>query len=672
MDVILANSQKQLHGAIPAVRSYDQKFYSLNQWWGKINLVGKINSQKVAPSILEQMQDTQQKFSELQTHLVFHLVKEHLQKRIAEDQNKSQVAIDILIRNLFERTADVGFLATDADIRSFLSLSSKQDIDKSTMYRRLEEYRQKYSVYDDIIILDCDGRIRVRLDQQDDMLQSFDSLIEQTLKSKHDYVETFRHSDLQRKKKQTLIYSCAIKASDSPQAETLGVLCLCFRFQDEMEGIFVNLLPENSSSKLMILDENGEVIASSHPRHFPLGKVFKKVKSPEMITIKNQTFLSMIRPTTGYEGFFGLGWSGQVLTPLNEAFKHHEKSNAIELSAADLQEFPLFSAELKHIHKSAVLVKEDLSLVVLNGIITSARQNAVEFMPVLQEIKKIGEDIASIFSDSLGNLQSIVVSSRLSDVKFNAALAADIMDRNLYERANDCRWWALTTAFRRILAKDMISAQEQQVLHDILRQINELYTVYTNLYLYDKNGRIVAVSNIEHKHLIGDTVESNSAAQKTLQIKHSQQYSVSEFVKSKQYADRRTYIYNAAITDLEQQSILGGIGVVFDSEPQLLAMLQGCLPTQIQDQALSGCFALYCQRDGLIISATAQAPMKVGEIFDIENSLLQFENGQQHSQLMQYRGKRYSVGIAVSKGYREYKTTGDYKNDIVSLVFVPS
>ncbi len=33
---------------------------------------------------------------------------------------KSQVAIDILIRNLFERRADIGFLATDDDIRLFL------------------------------------------------------------------------------------------------------------------------------------------------------------------------------------------------------------------------------------------------------------------------------------------------------------------------------------------------------------------------------------------------------------------------------------------------------------------------------------------------------------------------------------------------------------------------
>ena len=36
-------------------------------------------------------------------------------------RSKSQIAIDVLVRNLFERTADIGFLSTDDDIREFAS-----------------------------------------------------------------------------------------------------------------------------------------------------------------------------------------------------------------------------------------------------------------------------------------------------------------------------------------------------------------------------------------------------------------------------------------------------------------------------------------------------------------------------------------------------------------------
>ena len=53
-----------------------------------------------------------------------------------------------------------------------------------------------------------------------------------------------------------------------------------------------------------------------------------------------------------------------------------------------------------------------------------------------------------------------------------AALAMDIMDRNLYERANDCRWWALTPDFRRILSQPSISRGELSKLESILEYIN--------------------------------------------------------------------------------------------------------------------------------------------------------------------------------------------------------
>jgi len=40
---------------------------------------------------------------------------------------KAQVAVDIVIRNLFERTADIGFLATDDDIREFIRFVKSRD-----------------------------------------------------------------------------------------------------------------------------------------------------------------------------------------------------------------------------------------------------------------------------------------------------------------------------------------------------------------------------------------------------------------------------------------------------------------------------------------------------------------------------------------------------------------
>lgn len=99
-----------------------------------------------------------------------------------------------------------------------------------------------------------------------------------------------------------------------------------------------------------------------------------------------------------------------------------------------------------------------------------------------------------MFQRSIANLHKTVVSSVLEDSHFQASLAIDIMDRNLYEQANDCRWRALTSSFRELLAESELSESGRDHIPSILAYINGLYTVYTNLIVFDANGRIVAVS----------------------------------------------------------------------------------------------------------------------------------------------------------------------------------
>ena len=65
------------------------------------------------------MSATRQAFHALTTGLLNNLGNETLKKTVLEMKSKAQVAVDIMIRNLFERTADIGFLATDDDIRDY-------------------------------------------------------------------------------------------------------------------------------------------------------------------------------------------------------------------------------------------------------------------------------------------------------------------------------------------------------------------------------------------------------------------------------------------------------------------------------------------------------------------------------------------------------------------------
>ena len=199
----------------------------------------------------------------------------------------------------------------------------------------------------------------------------------------------------------------------------------------------------------------------------------------------NKIHFSKSAKTSGYQEFYGLAWQGHVMKPVATAFPEQAEGQTADKRL--VSESSYFSEELRHISRTATTIIDDLILGVLNGQIISAKRDAKEFMPVLDEIRNIGNQTKEVFDNSITNLYGTVVASLLSDVQFQAALAVDIMDRNLYERANDVRWWALTTKFRELMAQPQLNEQDRETLTAILAYINSLYTVYTNLFLFDKH-----------------------------------------------------------------------------------------------------------------------------------------------------------------------------------------
>jgi len=664
----MAKDSSQLIELMPQAYEYNVTLNNLGQWWKRVTLVGKINSLGIAATLLEDMDCTRAKLEKLQSSLISSLVEENMRKLDQELSAGSQVAIDILIRNLFERTADVGFLATDDDIRRFLLDPSPEGVQEAIV-ERLHEYTLKYSVYDEIILLNADGTVMAHLDAENPISHSNDRLICATINSNDPFVETFRHSDLQPLRRHSLIYSARITETDDPGSRLLGVLCLCFRFDDEMAGIFDNL--SKTDEIIAILDKQGETIASNDHEQLPLGSRFKEVvdQTTSVIAHENNRYLAKTARTNGYQGFYGLAWQGHIMKPAASAFAANGTDSSSKYATL-VKDASFFSDELKRINTTANTIIDDLILVVLNGQIISAKRDAKEFMPVLDEIRDIGQKTKAVFDDSINNLYNTVVSSLLSDLQFQAALAVDIMDRNLYERANDVRWWALTTRFRELMAKPRLESEDTATLTSILAYINNLYTVYTNLFIYDTEGSIVAVSNPQESQLVGTRLAMDSHFKAALSIHESQKYEVSPFETTHLYSDRPTYIYLTAVRDLTIDRAVAGIGIVFDSEPEFKAMLNDALPRNDLGEVLEGAFGVFCDGEQHVVSSTNKA-YPPGSKIKVNEQFLGLKNGQRSSAIITFEDRAYAVGAAMSQGYREYKTTGDYKNDVLGLIFVP-
>lgn len=677
---LVKKHERTLLRAMPSVKECRTLLTRLDRQWSRATLTGKINCNRIAQTLIDFIITTQENFSALKQNLIDTLVMESTQKVILEISALSQVVIDILKRNLFERTADVGFLATDDDLVRFLQNGVNDQEAVAVIEERLLEYRNKYTVYDEIIVLDTNGTVCAHLDKNNPATHSRDPLLEETLAAS-EYVETYRKSDLTPKRDEVLIYSQAIKCPKTGIA--LGILCLVFDFAGEMKGIFKKLNQSSEDTILMILDEHGRAITSSNTAHAPIGRryAFNIDEDFSIINIKGTSYLAKTVETKGYQGFFGLTWYGHVLKRLDTAFT--EEVNNDTMDADTIRSKAVFSGRLIQVEEASENVLSDLELVVQNGEIMAAKKciesNINEQMEgralpsILNEIKKIGDQVQNVFQSSTDGLLKLATSSRLSEVQFLAQLAIDIMDRNLYERANDCRWWALTSDFRRILEKDTIDAKDRDSMREILYYINSLYTVYTNLFVYDHNGKILSCSNSTEFDKEGLSPNTRYMAE-TLRLTDSQRYCVSNFDSTELYSEngnqRHSYIYNASITSLtDSKKVLGGIGIVFDSSPEFLAMLKDTLPRDGNGEILKDSEGMFVELDGKIISST-NPNRKPGETINLPNEFKQLSSGQFISKLIEEDGKMFAVGCAHSDGYREYKRDGGYTNNLLSIIKV--
>ncbi|MGE4383967.1 MAG: chemotaxis protein CheW [Arcobacter sp.] len=670
------NVKKELYLIIKHIEDVDKykdELGRLSSSWDMLALLGQLGDINI------DIGKTKENFLNLTSTLLNHLSEQQIKKVTQEMKFKAQVAIDVLIRNLFERTADIGFLATDDDIRIFIkNYVSKYNEDslilRQNLQKRFKEYVSKYSVYFDIVLLDTHGKVLVRLNDDIKVEKVDSSFVQKILNSNEDYVETYKFHDFVPQYKKSLVYSYKVNKTNDSSSESLGVLALCFRFTDEMNGIFNNLVDTNNKECLTILDEDGYVIASSDKEHINLGAKLPIIlnESYKIISYAGRDYIAKTCETNGYQGFYGLKWYGHIMIPLEYAFLSDELNSISvdnKIINAMMENEQHFSKELKEVFNKSKTIQNNLIRVIWNGNIAQSKLNSVnrEFSKsLLNEIGVTGNKANS----SLENLNQTIISSILKDSEFLSSLTIDIMDRNLYERANDCRWWALNSYFREALDDSFDLKNKKDEITSILKYINDLYTVYTNLIIFDKDGRIIAVSNEKEDYLVGKIL-TQDWVEKTLMLRDTSKYTVSKFEKTNLYNNESTYIYSSAIRSLKDEKVItGGIAVVFDSTPQFYAMLDETLPKNTDGEKIPGIFTLFTDKNKQIISSTNDR-FEVDSYLNIDDSFFNLKNSQNISKIIEFEGSYYAVGVKCSSGYREYKSrVDDYKNDVLSFVFI--
>ncbi|WP_157265909.1 chemotaxis protein CheW [Azohydromonas aeria] len=648
-----------LEECLPHMRdvvSCESALRDISLMWRLIEGTARMTCPPGTQGLLSMLAATREGFETLQRDLVASFARQKVDSLMVEAGMPARHAIDALVRNLFERTADVGFLATDQALRDFLAGTG---MDAAGACERLRAYRAKYSVYDAIALLDPQGRVLAAAGAAEGVALGDAALVAHTLQASG-YVETFAATALVPGGAPALLYSQRVLHPRTGQPA--GVLCLVFGFATEMAGIFGSRHAREGRCNLLLLDAQDRILASAEPAWMAPGlRVPSGAGEAAALRIWcGRKYLVQTFAAEPFQGYAGPpGWKAQAMVPLDVAFDGASGGGLDGLDEAVVDALLAHAAGFCPPLHDIIVAADAVRRVVWNGqvMVPAEHRHERALRTVLEQITDNGARSDALFSRSIRELCDTALGARLDAARFAAQWLVELLDRNLYERANDCRWWALAPELAACLAPGAGAAAAQEAAR-VLAHIHSLYTVYTRLVLYDRSGRIVAAS--AQGGAVGGCIEADTLAA-VLALPGEQRYHVTPLRPSPPDGGQPAWAYHAAIRGGEGGAVLGGIGIVFDTGPQLQAMLRGVLAGQ------AGAQAAFIDRQGRVLCAGDAALAAQGRLDGLAPELLQLAHGQAAARIVVRDGQVLVLGIGACPGYREFRH-GDGCDDTVLAV----
>ena len=233
----------------------------------------------------------------------------------------AQTLVQLIVRNLYERTADCRWWATDQAfydcLDNFNEHTGKHAVDRLAIINRF------YSVYADLVLVNARG-IVVASSQAATYANVIGSNVSDHAwfrnamahHSGDEYaVDPIFNSPLHGNRP-VAVYSASVRRNGDLRGQTLGVLGVYFDWENQARAIVrdePNLSPEEwKTARVMLLDANFRIIASSDNQDllkpFPLQL---DGQNKGCYLAEDGTLVAFAR-TIGYQEYDGLGWYGVI------------------------------------------------------------------------------------------------------------------------------------------------------------------------------------------------------------------------------------------------------------------------------------------------------------------------------------------------------------------------
>jgi hypothetical protein len=261
------------------------------------------------------------------------------------------------------------------------------------------------------------------------------------------------------------------------------------------------------------------------------------------------------------------------------------KQDATDLDA-DPEQIVALSERVGQLTKQKVgdirKITSRTKILALNALIEAARAGDAGkgFAVVAGEVKGISaevENVAQHLEDELvgqaNRLETLgrkIISQLRGDRLVDLALnAIEIIDRNLYERTCDVRWWATDKAVVDCAAAP--SPDNCRFANERLGVILGAYTVYLDIWVCDTEGRIIATGRANrYTRTSGASVANEEWFQKSLATHSGDDFIVADVATNQLLDGAATATYATAIRDDGKLDgkVCGVIAVHFDWAPQ--------------------------------------------------------------------------------------------------------
>jgi len=513
----------------PMIETISNSFEYQNATLNKIVLTGKINALEIAENLFNFTEQTAQTFSELQAKLIKHLLEENKKELLLKAKLKTKVVLEILKMSFDNRKKEIELLSKDKTIIDFLTFK----IEKEVLQEKLDKYAKYHTIYSEILILDPKGKHLIHTNSSNNLRYSKDEIVRKVQKTSETLMQ-FRQTDMFVKQRESLFFVKRIEKD----GEVLGVLVMFYNLQEEGKFIFDNLITEKE--EIIVVDKYNNILFSSEKG---IEKNFvRKINVVDNFMIINHKFYYRTK-LEKLEDIFVI-----ISYPRSDDINVISEFDSKNINNRELIDIGVNNDDIKKLADDGYEILEDLSDVIINGELIAAKSKQYILIPILDNLREVSFKVVKLIELSISNLQKIINYSMKNYTKFLSKAIAELIGRYMYERCLNIQAFGLNSEIFE---------------NRTLEYLNNLYPMYSDIFVYDENSKILAVSN--SKHFKGEILEHHHT-------NHDPEKCFSTtFLPSKFYNDKPTYTCFVSI--LKENKMIGGVGEVLDINKEFFLLL---------------------------------------------------------------------------------------------------